>query len=214
MLAGINNYMFLNNKYTILYYKIIDRAKSRDILPNSEKHHIIPKSMGGSDQKDNLVTLSYKEHRLCHILLTKMVSDPQHKISMNCAAYRMVCCNKYTGLTKGSLYQKIKENFSQYNKSKVLSEETKQKIREKRALQTNISNQYLSGNQTSSKRKGKNRYNDEGYKKSGDKLKGRKILWVDKLSEAAKKRPKCSCIKCRRVIQAGYNSDKHFLVCL
>jgi hypothetical protein len=206
--------MFCDNKYTKIYYTIIERAKSRTLFDSKyEKHHIIPKSIGGADDKSNIVKLTYKEHRLCHILLTKMVSDPKHKISMNCAAYRMVCCNKYTGISKGSLYQIIKEKYNHYNKTKVVSEETKRKIKEKRALQTNISNQYLSGNQKESPRKGKNKTTDEGYAKLSQKLRGRKITWKDKLSDKAKQRPKCSCIKCRRVIQSGYNADKHFLVC-
>lgn len=207
--------MFISNKYTKTYFNIIDRAKSRPFLVEKfEKHHIIPKSLGGSNKKENLVQLTIKEHRLCHILLTKMVTDPKHKISMNCAAYRMVCCNKYPGLSKGSAYQFVREKFLEHNNTKTLSEETKQKIREKRLLQTNISNQYLSGNQTESPRLGKNKTNDSGYKSASEKLKGRKITWTDKLSKAGQSRIKCSCIKCKRVVTVGYNGNKHFLSCL
>ena len=41
--------MYLQNKYTKCYYNIIDRAKSRDLSKETytEKHHIIPKSLGG-----------------------------------------------------------------------------------------------------------------------------------------------------------------------
>lgn len=190
--------MFISNKYTKTYFTLIDRAKSRPLPNKFEKHHIVPKSMGGSNKKENLVALTIKEHRLCHILLTKMVSDPRHKISMNCAAYRTVCCNKYPGLSKGSAYQFIREKFLEYNKTKTVTEKTKQKIRDKRALQTNISNQYLSGNQTESPRKGKSKDTDEGYRSVSEKLKGREITWTDALRQAALARPKCSCIKCHR----------------
>lgn len=37
-----------------------------------EMHHIIPRSLGGSDISDNLVRLSYHDHAWCHWLLTKM----------------------------------------------------------------------------------------------------------------------------------------------
>jgi hypothetical protein len=37
-----------------------------------EKHHIIPRSLGGSNKKENLVLLTAKEHFICHLLLTKM----------------------------------------------------------------------------------------------------------------------------------------------
>ena len=36
-----------------------------------EKHHIIPHSLNGSDEKKNLVLLTAKEHYLCHWLLVK-----------------------------------------------------------------------------------------------------------------------------------------------
>ena len=66
--------MFLENKYTKCYYKIIDRALSREIDSKKyyEKHHIVPKSLGGDNSKSNLVYLSAKEHFVCHLLLTKM----------------------------------------------------------------------------------------------------------------------------------------------
>jgi hypothetical protein len=216
MLAGINRYedsiMFIPNKYTKIYFNIISRSLSRELVKKFEKHHIIPKSMGGSNKKENLAPLTIKEHRLCHILLTKMVTTPEHKISMNCAAYRMVCCNKYSGLSKGAYYQYVREKFLEFNKSKVLSEKTKEKIREKRAYQKNISNQYLSGNRIGSPRKGKNKDNDSGYKTTSEKLKGRVITWTDKLSETANSRPKLSCTKCRKVLVVN-STTNHYKKC-
>ena len=56
--------LFTANKYTRWYYDIIDRAKTRILSANNyyEKHHIIPKSLGGSNSADNLVNLSAREH--------------------------------------------------------------------------------------------------------------------------------------------------------
>ena len=67
--------MYLSNKYTKWYFNIIDIAKNRELPAEfySEKHHIIPKSLGGSNKKENLVKLTAKEHFICHLLLTKMV---------------------------------------------------------------------------------------------------------------------------------------------
>lgn len=66
--------MYLQNKYTRWYYNIIQRAKTREISGYIERHHIIPKSLGGNNSKDNLVDLTAREHFICHWLLTKMVS--------------------------------------------------------------------------------------------------------------------------------------------
>ena len=52
--------MYLTNKYTTTYYKIVDRATSRDLSGYSEKHHVIPKSLGGTDELSNIVRLTAK----------------------------------------------------------------------------------------------------------------------------------------------------------
>jgi len=68
--------VFLVNKYTNWYNAIINRALTRE-RPNGyvEKHHILPKSLGGSNDISNLVILTAKEHYIVHHLLTKMVSN-------------------------------------------------------------------------------------------------------------------------------------------
>lgn len=58
--------------YQNIYNQIIERAKTRDLHGYYEKHHIIPRCLGGSDEKDNLVSLTYREHFLCHKLLCKI----------------------------------------------------------------------------------------------------------------------------------------------
>ena len=65
--------MYLTNKYTRWYYNIIQRAQTRTISGYTERHHIIPKSLGGSNDKANLVDLTAREHFVCHWLLPKMV---------------------------------------------------------------------------------------------------------------------------------------------
>lgn len=73
---------FKPNKYTATYYRIIDQAKSQGRVKTAEtyleRHHVIPRSMGGSDSKSNLVNLTYREHFLCHWLLTKMVDGKEY----------------------------------------------------------------------------------------------------------------------------------------
>ena len=53
---------------------------NRTVDGYSEVHHIIPQSMGGNDNPDNLVSLTGQEHFVCHLLLTKMLDGPlKHK---------------------------------------------------------------------------------------------------------------------------------------
>jgi hypothetical protein len=81
--------MYLPNKYTKWYNQIIFRALNRPIINGyTEKHHIIPKSFGGSNRKENLVNLTAREHFICHRLLTKMVTGSL-QIKMVRAVWRM-----------------------------------------------------------------------------------------------------------------------------
>jgi hypothetical protein len=56
-----------------IYDQIIDRAKSREKLQGyKERHHIIPKCMGGSNYKENIAELTDREHCISHWLLYEM----------------------------------------------------------------------------------------------------------------------------------------------
>jgi hypothetical protein len=85
---------FIQNKYTRWYYDIIDRAATRKLSVDvyKEIHHVIPRCLGGSDNTDNLVDLTAREHFICHWLLTKMVANKKEKYQMwnafSCMLYR------------------------------------------------------------------------------------------------------------------------------
>ena len=63
------------NKYTRWYNNITEQAKTRTIDGYTEKHHIIPKCMGGNDDTKNLVKLTFREHYIAHWLLSKIYKD-------------------------------------------------------------------------------------------------------------------------------------------
>lgn len=63
--------------YAKHYNALVDRAKGRQIEGYSEKHHIIPKCMGGTDDTDNIVVLTAREHYVAHQLLMMMYPDVQ-----------------------------------------------------------------------------------------------------------------------------------------
>lgn len=66
--------MFIENKYTKWYFQIIEHAKQFPVNGYSERHHIIPKSLKGSNSKENIVRLTARQHYICHKLLIKMVA--------------------------------------------------------------------------------------------------------------------------------------------
>jgi hypothetical protein len=82
--------MFNESKYTNWYKQIISHAEQRSKPSISEKHHIIPLSMGGD--KKQIVYLTPREHFICHRLLPKMV-EGKAKRSMMWALHLMMFSN-------------------------------------------------------------------------------------------------------------------------
>lgn len=59
--------------YKSIYESLISKARERSLVDGySEKHHVIPKCMGGSNERSNLVVLTAEEHFLAHQLLVKI----------------------------------------------------------------------------------------------------------------------------------------------
>lgn len=81
--------MFNDSKYTRWYFKIISKYGNVncDIF---EKHHVIPRSCGGTDCAENLVKLDPRVHFIAHHLLTKMMLCAEHSRKMKYAFWRML----------------------------------------------------------------------------------------------------------------------------
>jgi hypothetical protein len=99
------------------YEKIYDRIIKKAVLENRkkskdqyfERHHIIPKCLGGSNEKENLVLLTAREHFICHRLLCEI--HPYNK-KLWYALDAMLILNSDRNYTIGSrLYSIVKENI-------------------------------------------------------------------------------------------------------
>jgi len=101
--------MFIQNKYTQIYYNIINRAASRTLEGYVERHHIIPKSLGGDDSLKNIAVLTAKEHYICHLLLTKMTEADDRK-KMFYAFHRIT--NHSNRNISSRIYQYLRENHA------------------------------------------------------------------------------------------------------
>jgi hypothetical protein len=111
--------IFIDNKYTHWYNSIINSALSRNFTDGRyiEKHHIIPKSLGGTNKKSNLVFLTAREHFVCHRLLTKMTEGiPKRKMlyAQNMMLAKTSKQNRSFKISNRT-YQKIKEEFALVN---------------------------------------------------------------------------------------------------
>jgi hypothetical protein len=67
------------------------RAKGRTkVVGEHETHHIVPRSLGGTNGKDNLVHLTYREHFLAHWLLTKFTEGLEQRKMLHAMSYLTV----------------------------------------------------------------------------------------------------------------------------
>lgn len=111
----------IENKYYKWYLNIICNRLNNKLDGYVECHHILPKSLGGSDEDNNLVNLSPKEHFIVHQLLPRFISG-QGKYKMIYAASCMFMKTKCTS------ERYINSNFYAYIKphlSKIVSKQFK-----------------------------------------------------------------------------------------
>ena len=63
--------------YIRVYNELVGNAQTRQ-APDcyTERHHIVPRCLGGSDEKENIVVLTAREHFIAHWLLWKIHGHP------------------------------------------------------------------------------------------------------------------------------------------
>ena len=97
------------------YDLLIERARQRSIEGYSERHHVIPKCLGGTDDIANLVALTPEGHYIAHLLLVKL--NPTH-IGLAWAAVKMTQGNKFAQRSN-KLYGWLKRRHSNLSKLRV-----------------------------------------------------------------------------------------------
>ena len=207
----INNCM---NKYEKWYSAITDKAKNRTIDGYTETHHIIPHSLGGSDDPANLVDLTAREHFICHWLLTKMYTGEARGKMIN-AMYMMRAESphqkRYESKITGRIYETLREEYSRYisklNTGRIQPPEEKAKqiaaiTGRKRNPFSKEWKENLSKNHKSKNPNYDTSHSEETRKKISEKLKGSKQSEEAKLrrkgTNLGAKRQRLTCPHCGR----------------
>ena len=106
-----------------IYEVIINKAKLENRKKYNgiyyENHHIIPKCVGGNDDKDNLVLLTNKEHYVCHKLLTYIYPNKLGIIY----AFKLMSSLKFRRIKSPKDYEYAKELY----RNLPASEKTKER---------------------------------------------------------------------------------------
>lgn len=113
------------NKYNKWYNQIVANGKYEK-FPGHELHHILPRSLGGTDDKSNLVYITTREHFICHWLLTKMYPTGEEHWKMLNALRMMRAENKnqqrYETKITSRVYAKLKEEYSKLQSERYRGE--------------------------------------------------------------------------------------------
>lgn len=100
------------------YDLLIEKAKTRILEGYVERHHIIPKCFGGSNEPENLVNLTAKEHFIAHLLLYKMQSSKRKRHQMLTAVVMM----KGKHMKNSRLFEQARIDFSKMHSQSISGE--------------------------------------------------------------------------------------------
>lgn len=127
--------------YEKIYQSIIEKRKANPAQGVIERHHIIPRCLGGSDAEENMIDLTPKEHFLCHYLLAKMHGGSlwsayyfmSHPETNSGRGIRVTSSQYHAGRINYISYLKTKTGKKNPNYGNSYSKESRDKISKKRS---------------------------------------------------------------------------------
>ena len=96
--------------YLKIYTDLIQKGLDRDAIEGYfEKHHIIPKCLGGTNKASNIVKLTAREHIIAHFLLVRIYPK---NAKLKYAAWMMVNgARKERPTTSARMYEQARLDF-------------------------------------------------------------------------------------------------------
>ena len=101
------------------YNALIERARHRNLQCYFEKHHIIPKCLGGSDDLNNIVMLTAEEHYVAHQLLVKLNPGNVNLVYAACLMSKSPIGKRMNNKLFGWLKRKLSEHQSEKFSGKI-----------------------------------------------------------------------------------------------
>ena len=102
--------------YSAIYYKLVAKAMSRQKPEGyTERHYVIPRSMGGTDAPSNIVVLTAIEHLHAHRLLVRMF--PHRK---GLAKAVVIMCGGKKGREANKLYEMDRKRTAEAARAQML----------------------------------------------------------------------------------------------
>lgn len=154
------------------YELLVERARNRKLDGYTEKHHVIPRCIGGNDSPDNMVELTPEEHFVAHQLLIKLYPGNLG------IAFAVICMSGNTSerhKRNNKLYGWLRKKASEARRGRKLSEETRKRMSAARQRDREKIRQSLLGKKHTEETKQKMRK----PKKFGEKPNLKKTIWVN-----------------------------------
>ena len=104
--------------YKKIYYNLCNRSLTRTWQKFTyEKHHVLPKSLGGTNEKSNIAILTPREHALAHLLLIKFLTGTD-KAKMVFALKGMIGYrNSKRNQLNSKQYDKLRKAYQQHSQT-------------------------------------------------------------------------------------------------
>lgn len=119
-------------KYRHWYRALIEHARKNPPGPGvySEKHHALPRCMGGSDKKANIVRLTAKQHIVAHDLLARAYGHRWKRLWIAAGLMHRTRDARVPLRVAATTREEAREAHSKALRGRTLSEETKRKLSE------------------------------------------------------------------------------------
>jgi hypothetical protein len=123
-----------------IYNSLVEQAKSEFRVKGGEyyleKHHILPKCLGGDNSNGNVVLLTGREHFVCHRLLTRIYPNSK-QIAF---AYIAMCNTRNRGqvgryVPTSREYAGAKQHYGILMTGRAVSEETRSRLKGPKTLE-------------------------------------------------------------------------------
>jgi hypothetical protein len=117
--------------YQKIYDDICKRGQERQLPKETytEKHHIVPKCLGGTNEKSNLTVLTAREHFLVHLILARKLHPKNPKLWTALHYMLNLKTRRSKSFVKSSKeYESLRIEVNRNLKGQLRSQEIKDKI--------------------------------------------------------------------------------------
>jgi hypothetical protein len=114
------------------YQRFIDALKGQSVDGYAEVHHIVPRSLGGSDDAGNLIRLTARQHYVAHWMLARAIGGSASRsffMMSNLGKYGRVNSATYE-IARKEYAEKVKEQMALRPNVPAFTPEHREKLRQ------------------------------------------------------------------------------------